>query len=92
MVYNSQKKKQKQKQKTRKKTEMSRTVLKDPTLQTMLAPTIIYLVSNFENEGVIDKGDYHVRNTLESWHTAMATEADNNSKPLPRQYLILLRH
>lgn len=91
MVYNSQKKKNKKKTR-KKKTEMSRTVLKDPSLQTQLAPTIIYLVSNFENEGVIDKGDYHVRNTLESWHTAMATEADNNSKPLPRKYLILLRH
>ena len=46
---------------------------------------------DFENANVIDKGDYRVRKTLESWHTAMTTEADNNSKPLPRQYSILLR-
>ena len=46
---------------------------------------------DFENANVIDKGDYRVRKTLESWHTAMTTEADKNSKPLPRQYSILLR-
>ena len=32
-----------------------------------------------------------VRKTLESWHTAMTRDAENNSKPLPRQYLILLK-
>ena len=31
-----------------------------------------------------------VRKTLESWHTAKTFDADNNSKPLPRQYSILL--
>ena len=36
------------------------------------------------------KGDYRVRKTLESWHTAKTVDADNNSKPLPRQYSILL--
>ena len=46
---------------------------------------------DFENTNVIDKGDYRVRKTLEPWHTAMITEADNNSKPLPRQYSILLK-
>ena len=46
---------------------------------------------DFKNATVIDKGDYRVRKTLESWHTAMTTDADNNSKPLPRQYLILLK-
>ena len=46
---------------------------------------------DFENANVIDKGDYRVRKTLESWHNAMTTEADNNSKPLPRQYSILLK-
>ena len=46
---------------------------------------------DFKNVAVIDKGDYRVLKTLESWHTAMTTDAENNSKPLPRQYLILLK-
>ena len=46
---------------------------------------------DFENANVIDKGGYRVRKTLESWHTAMTTEADNNSEPLPRQHSILLK-
>ena len=46
---------------------------------------------DFKNARVIDKGDYRVRKTLESWHTAMTTEADNNARSLPRQYSILLK-
>ncbi|KAL9967272.1 hypothetical protein ACROYT_G025462, partial [Oculina patagonica] len=46
---------------------------------------------DFKNARVIDKGDYHVRKTLESWHTAMTTEADNNDRSLPPQYSILLK-
>ena len=45
---------------------------------------------DFENACVIDKGNYRVHKTLESCHTAKTTDADNNSKPLPRQYSILL--
>ena len=45
---------------------------------------------DFDNACVIDKGNYCVRKTLESWHTAKTFNADNNSKPLPRQYSILL--
>ena len=45
---------------------------------------------DFEGATVIDKGNYRVRKTLESWHTAKTVGADNNSKPLPRQYSILL--
>ena len=47
---------------------------------------------DFDNACVIDKGNnyYRVRKTLESWHTAKTFDADNNSKPLPRQYSILL--
>ena len=45
---------------------------------------------DFDNARVIDKGNYRVRKTLESWHTAITSEADNNSKQLPRQYSILL--
>ena len=45
---------------------------------------------DFENARVIDKGNSRVRKTLESWHTAITSESDNNSKQLPRQYSILL--
>ena len=45
---------------------------------------------DFDNACVIDKGNYRVRKTLESWHTAKIVDADNNSKLLPRQYSILL--
>ena len=45
---------------------------------------------DFEGATVIDKGNYRVRKTLESWHTAKTVGADNNSKPLSRQYSILL--
>ena len=45
---------------------------------------------DFDNACVIDKSNYRVRKTLESWHTAKTFDADNNSKPLPRQYSILL--
>ncbi len=44
---------------------------------------------DFKNARVIDEGDYRVRKTLESWHTAMTTEADNNARSLPPQYSIL---
>ena len=45
---------------------------------------------NFEDGQVIDRGNYRTRKTLESWHTAVTAESDNNSKPLPEQYRILL--
>ena len=45
---------------------------------------------DFENARVIDRSDSRVRKTLESWHTAITIQADNNSKQLPRQYSILL--
>ena len=45
---------------------------------------------DFDGATVIDKGNYRIRRTLESWHTAKTVGADNNSKPLPRQYSILL--
>ena len=45
---------------------------------------------DFDGATVIDKGNHRVRRTLESWHTAKTVGADNNSKPLPRQYSILL--
>ena len=45
---------------------------------------------DFEGATVIDKGNYRVRKTLESWHTAKTVGANNNSKPFPRQYSILL--
>jgi len=44
---------------------------------------------DFDNARVIDKGNFRVRKTLESWHTAITNHADNNAKQLPRQYSIL---
>ena len=46
---------------------------------------------DFENSKIIDKGNYRHRSTLESWHTAITTNADNNSKHLPEQYRFLLK-
>ena len=40
---------------------------------------------DFRNAAVIDKDDYHVCKTLESWHTAMTRDTENNFKPLPGQ-------
>ena len=45
---------------------------------------------DFDNACIIDKGNYRVRKTLESWPTSKTIDAENNSKPLPRQYSILL--
>ena len=39
---------------------------------------------------VIDRDTYRARKTLESWHIAITAESENNSKPLPEQYRILL--
>ena len=41
---------------------------------------------DFKNSKIIDKANYHHRATLESSHTALTTNADNNSKHLPEQY------
>ena len=40
---------------------------------------------------LIDKGSSRIRKTLESWLTASIDHADNNSRPLPNQYSILLK-
>ena len=37
-----------------------------------------------------DKGNYRLRKTLESWQP-QTIPADNNSKPLPEQYTVLLQ-
>ena len=47
-------------------------------------------IIDFENGKVIDIGNYRTRKTLESWHTAIITNSVNNSKPLPRQYAMLV--
>ena len=47
-------------------------------------------IINFEDGKVVDKGDYRTRKTLDSSHTVITAESDNNSKPLPEQYRILL--
>ena len=46
---------------------------------------------DFKNCKIIDKANYRHRATLESWHTALTTNADNNSKHLPEQYRLLLK-
>jgi len=35
---------------------------------------------DFENARFINRGNSRVRKTLESWHTAITSQADNNSK------------
>ena len=45
---------------------------------------------DFKSAHVIDKGNFRVRKTLESWHTAITSDADNNAKQLPRQYSIFI--
>ena len=52
-------------------------------LQTMRGKTTTL---DFNNACVIDKGNYRVRKTLESWHTGKTVDTENNSKPLPPFY------
>ncbi len=61
---------------------MSNKIKVDQTLQSIHDDHII----DFDNANIIDKGKFRCRLTLESWHTAKDKNADNNSKPLPRQY------
>ena len=37
------------------------------------------------------KRNFRTRKTLESWHTETTNNADNNSKPLPKQYTLLTK-
>ena len=46
---------------------------------------------DFDNSSVIDKGSFHIRKTLEVWHTSATKHADNNSKLIPDQYSILFK-
>ena len=46
---------------------------------------------DFDNSRVIDKGSFHIRKTLEAWHTSATKHADNNSKLIPDQYSILFK-
>ncbi len=46
---------------------------------------------DFDAAEVIDKGNFRTRKTLESWHTALSDQADNNSKPLSGQYILCLQ-
>ncbi len=49
---------------------------------------------DFDAAEVIDKGNFRILRilrTLESWHTALSDQADNNSKPLPGQYTMLTK-
>ena len=47
---------------------------------------------DFNKASVIDKGNFRIRKTLESWHSMVTPNADNNSCPLPGQYNILFTH
>ena len=47
---------------------------------------------DFNNASVIDKGSFRTRKTLESWHSMVTPNADNNSCPLPGQYNILFTY
>ena len=60
---------------------------KSSTRRTNSIPAFI----DFKNSQVIDKGSSRIRKTLESWHTVSIDRADNNSRPLPSQYSILLK-
>ena len=46
---------------------------------------------DFEKWEIIDKENYRIRKILESWHTEITKDSDNNSKPLPKQYIKLTR-
>ena len=48
------------------------------------------IFKQFLSAHIIDKGKFRTRKTLESWHTAITSDADNNAKQLPRQHSILL--
>ncbi len=64
-------------------------LLSDSILISILI-SIFYFNINFDEGRVIDKANWRIRKTLESWHTAITSESDNNSKPLPEQYRILI--
>ena len=46
---------------------------------------------DFEKWEIINKGNYRIRKTLESWHTEITKNSDNNSKPLPKQFIKLTK-
>ena len=48
-------------------------------------------VIDFGNSQVIDNGSHRTRKTLESWHTALTNNADNNYMLLPGQYTMLTK-
>ena len=48
-------------------------------------------LSRYQNIYIIHIGNFRSRLTLESWHTAEDRNADNNSKPLSRQYTVLTK-
>ena len=47
---------------------------------------------DFEKWEIIDNGNHSIRSTLKSWHTEKTQDADNNSKPLPKQYIKLTKN
>ena len=70
---------------------MSNYTQKDQISLTMHAWKLDHKI-NFDDGHAIDKGNYRSRKIMiESWHTAKTIHADNNSKPLPEQYTVLLQ-
>ena len=52
---------------------------------------IMIIKLTWKNEKVIDSGNYRIRKTLKSRHTAIITNSYDNSKPLSKQYATLAR-
>ena len=48
-------------------------------------------IIDFTNSIVIESGSHRTRKALESWHTAVTNNADNNFMSLPRQYTMLTK-
>ena len=46
---------------------------------------------DFDERKIIDKGNFRIRKTLESWHTAATKNTENNAKPLAKQYTNLIK-
>ena len=46
---------------------------------------------DFDKRKIIDKGNFRIRKTLESWPTAATKDAENNTKPLAKQCTTLIK-
>ena len=46
---------------------------------------------DFDKRKIIDRGNFRIRKTVESWHTAATKDTENNAKPLAKQYTTLIK-